>query len=203
MKVNGVIRRMVGMAYATVLMTSCVMIVKAGEAEPFIYSAETKEGQLTVNVHVPSGYRQAVLEISSDVKGDWNAIAAGNITGEEGLVSFTLPDGEPIRFMRIRAGQEGALPKVPFHGQKHFSFEPGFFQFPEKQPEQPYPSFGVTPVWDLGETKKIGHLLNRVAYGPSLEDVTRVEEMGIRPYILSQLKAGNPNRPLPQRLSEK
>ena len=52
------------------------------------------------------------------------------------------------------------------------------------------PPFGLNPVWSLGQAKKIGHLLNRIAYGPSLADVTKVEELGVESYIESQL---NPN----------
>ncbi len=39
----------------------------------------------------------------------------------------------------------------------------------------------------LTEDQKIGHVLNRLAYGPSLGDVSRVREMGIAAYIEEQL----------------
>ncbi len=39
----------------------------------------------------------------------------------------------------------------------------------------------------LSEEEKIGHVLNRVAYGPSAADVARVRAMGVRAYLDEQL----------------
>ena len=163
--------------------------LKSDDLEPFIYATEVSGGQVVVSVHVPAGHMSAALEISNDVSSGWKPIVAGKLTGEEGLVTFTFPDDQPIRFMRIQAAPTTELPKVPFSSPSHFSIEPGFYLFPEYE-EDKVPPFGLNPVWSLGQAKKIGHLLNRIAYGPSLADVTKVEELGVESYIESQL---NPN----------
>jgi hypothetical protein len=46
----------------------------------------------------------------------------------------------------------------------------------------------------LTEEQKIGHVLNRVAYGPSPEDLERVRDIGATAYIQEQLH--------PERLSD-
>ena len=160
--------------------------LRAGSTEPFIYSTELKGEQVVISVHVPAGHMSTVLEISNDVASGWQPIVAGKLSGEESLVTFTFPDNQPIRFMRVKVGPSAELPKVPFSEAEHFSVEPGFYVFPEYE-DGKMPPFGLNPVWSLGQAKKIGHLLNRIAYGPSLADVTKVEELGIEGYIESQL----------------
>jgi len=160
--------------------------LQGGSDEPFIYSTEISADQVIVNTYVPAGHMSAVLETSNDVSTGWQSIVAGKLSGEEGLVQFTFPDDQPIRFMRVFAGPSIELPKVPFAEAEHFSFEPGFYVFPEHE-DNKVPPFGLNPVWSLGQAKKVGHLLNRIAYGPTIEDVTKVEEMGISNYIESQL----------------
>ena len=160
--------------------------LRAGSDEPFIYATELREEQVIVSVHVPAGHMSTVLEISNDVASGWQPTVAGELTGEEGLVTFTFPDDQPMRFMRVQAGPSVEPPKVPFAGSRHFSVEPGFYLFPEYE-DAMVPPFGLNPVWSLGQARKIGHLLNRIAYGPSLADVTKVEEIGIEAYIESQL----------------
>jgi hypothetical protein len=160
--------------------------LRAGSTEPFIYSTELKGEQVVISVHVPAGHMSTVLEISNDVASGWQPIVAGKLSGEEGLVTFTFPDNQPIRFMRVKANSSAELPEVPFSEAKHFSVEPGFYVFPEHK-DGKVPPFGLNPVWSLGQAKKIGHLLNRIAYGPNLADVTKVEELGIEGYIESQL----------------
>ena len=160
--------------------------MRADSNEPFIYATNLKGEQVVVSVHVPAGHLSAVLEISNDVASGWQPVVAGELTGEEGLVKFTFPDNQPVRFMRVQVGPSVELPKTPFGSERHFSVEPGFYQFPEQEDAE-VPPFGLSPVWSLGQAKKIGHLLNRIAYGPSLADVTKVEEIGIEAYIESQL----------------
>ena len=170
----------------TLLLISGPKSLLAESAEPFIYATELDEEDIVVKVHVPSGHLSAVLEISNDVSFGWQPIVAGSLTGEEGLVIFRFPDDRPNRFMRVKAAPSIDLPKVALTGASHFSVEAGFYQFPEHDDEK-VPTFGLNPVWSLGQAKKIGHLLNRIAYGPSLLDVTKVEEIGIEAYIESQL----------------
>ena len=42
----------------------------------------------------------------------------------------------------------------------------------------------------LSEHEKIGHVLNRLGYGPSLSDSARVRKMGVDAYIEEQLQPG-------------
>ena len=156
-----------------ILVNICIMsptTLCAGNTEPFIYETELIGEQVIVSVHVPAGHMSTVLEISNDVASGWQPIVAGQLTGEEGLVTFTFPDNQPIRFMRVQTGPSAELPKVPFSVAPHFSFEPGFYVFPEYE-DAKVPPFGLNPVWSLDQAKKIGHLLNRIAYGPSLLDI--------------------------------
>ncbi len=176
--------------------------LRAESSEPFIYSTEIDGNQIVVNVHVPSGHLSAVLEISNDVNTGWQPIVAGTLTGEEGLVTFRFPDNQPIRFMRVKAAPSIELPKVSFGGTPHFNVIPGFYEFLEFKDDK-VPTFGLNPVWSLGQAKKIGHLLNRIAYGPSLSDVTKVEEIGIGDYIDSQLNPNTADWQLSVRLNEK
>ena len=136
--------------------------MRADSNEPFIYATNLKGEQVVVSVHVPAGQLSAVHELSTDVATGWQPVVAGELTGEEGLVKFTFPDDQPIRFMRVQAGPSVELPKTPFGGKRHFSVEPGFYQFPEYD-DSKVPPFGLHPVWSLGQAKKIGHLLNRIA----------------------------------------
>jgi hypothetical protein len=54
------------------------------------------------------------------------------------------------------------------------------------------PFFSVSPVGSdgdlLNEEEKIGHLLNRIAYGPSAEDIQLVRNIGVQGYIEQQLQ---------------
>ena len=172
-----------------ILVNICIMsqtTLCAGNTEPFIYETELKGEHVIVSVHVPAGHMSTVLEISNDVASGWQPIVAGQLTGEEGLVTFTFPDNQPIRFMRVQTGPSAELPKVPFSVAPHFSFEPGFYVFPEYE-DAKVPPFGLNPVWSLDQAKKIGHLLNRIAYGPSLSEINIIEKIGVESYIESQL----------------
>ncbi|MDE2642378.1 MAG: hypothetical protein OSB55_06455 [Verrucomicrobiota bacterium] len=176
--------------------------LRAGNTEPFIYETELKGEQIIVSVHVPAGHMSTVLEISNDVASGWQPIVAGQLTGEEGLVTFTFPDNQPIRFMRVLAGPSTKLPKVPFSEAPHFLVEPGFYVFPEYE-DAKVPPFGLNPVWSLGQAKKIGHLLNRIAYGPSLSDISKVEEIGVESYIESQLNPSTADwQPTPRQIKK-
>ena len=154
--------------------------VLAQSDEPFIFETEVKADEVIVSAHVPAGYQSAVLEISNDVSKDWLPIVAGQMAGEEGIVTFRFPDNEPSGFMRVRAGFTAEIPNAPYSGSKHFKVDPGFYIFPEYE-DADVPPFGLNPVWSLNQSKKIGHLLNRIGYGPQLDDVTQIEKMGIEP----------------------
>ena len=45
--------------------------------------------------------------------------------------------------------------------------------------------------------------MNRIAYGPHLDDVTQIESMGIEPYIMSQLRSVVPQWQKSTKLQEK
>ena len=104
--------------------------------------------------------------------------------------------------MRVQTGPSAELPKVPFSVVPHFSFEPGFYVFPEYE-DAKVPPFGLNPVWSLDQAKKIGHLLNRIAYGPSLSDINIIEKIGVESYIESQLNPSTADwQPSPRRIKK-
>ena len=41
---------------------------------------------------------------------------------------------------------------------------------------------------EISEVQRIGHLLNRIAYGPTLADIERIQNIGINNYIEEQLR---------------
>ena len=172
-------------ALSAVLLTGASSVLAESD-EPFIFSTKVKGEEVIVSAHVPAGYQSAVLEISNEVSKGWEPIVAGAMVGEEGIVTFRFPDNQPTGFMRVRAGYTIELPKAPYNGSNYFTVDPGFYIFPEFE-DADVPPFGLNPVWSLNHAKKIGHLLNRIGYGPQLDDVTQIEKMGIEPYIESQL----------------
>ena len=179
------LRRITKTTLLAVLAKGTCSVLAESDA-PFIFATEIKGDEVVINAHVPAGYQSAVLEISNDVSKGWQPIVTGEMVGEEGIVTFRFPDNEPAGFMRVRAGYTNELPPAPYNGAEHFTVDPGFYIFPEFE-DSNVPPFGLNPVWSLNQAKKIGHLLNRIGYGPQLNDVTQIEKMGIGPYIESQL----------------
>jgi len=171
---------------AVILTGTCSVLAESDE--PFIFATKVERDEVIVSAHVPAGYQSAVLEISNDVSKGWQPIVTGTMVGEEGVVTFRFPDNQPAGFMRVRAGYTNELPNAPYNGSEYFTVDPGFYIFPEFE-DSDVPPFGLNPVWSLNQAKKIGHLLNRIGYGPQLDDVTQIEKMGIEPYIESQLSS--------------
>ena len=172
----------------SIVIFSKISFARADNEEPFIFTTNVKGDRVIVSAHVPAGYQSAVLEISNDVSRGWQPIVTGQMVGEEGVVTFNFPDIQSIGFMRVRAGYSTDIPNAPYNGPEYFKVDPGFYIFPEYE-DADAPPFGLNPVWSLNQSKKIGHLLNRIGYGPQLDDVTQIEKMGIEPYIESQLSS--------------
>ena len=172
----------------SIVIFSKISFALADNEEPFIFTTNVKGDRVIVSAHVPAGYKSAVLEISNDVSRGWQPIVTGQMVGEEGVVTFNFPDIQSIGFMRVRAGYSTDIPNAPYNGPEYFKVDPGFYIFPEYE-DADAPPFGLNPVWSLNQSKKIGHLLNRIGYGPQLDDVTQIEKMGIEPYIESQLSS--------------
>ncbi|MDP6893646.1 MAG: hypothetical protein QF731_10740, partial [Verrucomicrobiota bacterium] len=159
---------------AVILTGACSVLAQSDE--PFIFTTKVDGGEVIVSAHVPAGYQSAVLEISNDVSKGWQSIVTGTMAGEEGVVTFRFPDNQPTGFMRVKAGYTNELPNSPYSGSEYFTVDPGFYIFPEFE-DSDVPPFGLNPVWSLNLAKKIGHLLNRIGYGPQLDDITQIEKM--------------------------
>ena len=152
--------------------------------EPFIYATEVSGEDVVVSVNVPSGYQSAVLEISNDVNAGWQPIVADD-GRREGLVTFRFPDDKTNCFMRVRAGHPPKLPNTTFPVDSILKSSPVFI-FSRNTKKRKCLPLASTRFGVLAKQKKLGTLLNRIAYGPHLDDVTQIESMGIEPYIKSQ-----------------
>jgi hypothetical protein len=150
---------------------------------------------LIISTQSPPGYRHAVLEAGSgQSNAAWMPLIAGQLDGvESALIYFTLPlNAMPTsdQFLRARVGWELDPPMNPrWSGAEYFRVEP-------------LPANGATgslipetsgPNWS--EASQIGHLLNRIAYGPSPSDFAAVQSQGIQAFVDNQLNPGNEPEP--------
>jgi uncharacterized protein (DUF1800 family) len=120
---------------------------------------------------LPAGYRYAVVE-SRDQLGsgqEGEILVAGALEGAGGAAWFKIPEPESTRFLFIRLVNDDVPPQPQHEGPEYFSFN------------------GEIPVHVIGVEQRAGHLLNRIAYGPTLDDLQKIDEMGITGYIDWQL----------------
>lgn len=151
--------------------------VTAADARPLICSLEHDAGQLVISAHIPAGFRHIVLEQSTGSPGsEWEPLVAGPLNGDIALATFRVAAPESrVLLLRTRVGESVAVPSAPFSGAQ-------FLAVTDR------PDAGAGDLVCLtGRQEKVGHLLNRVAYGPSASDLERVDSMGIAAYIEEQL----------------
>lgn len=136
---------------------------------PIISSVAVQSNKLLVYVNIPSGYGHVVLEAGDDiVHGYPEPLVAGGLNGAEAIVSFSVPVSGQIRFMKVRAGTESAVPTSTYSGPAHFN------------------AFYPNDV-ALTEEEKMGHVLNRLGYGMSPDDLDAIRSMGVANYVERQL----------------
>lgn len=138
---------------------------------PVIEAIRLENGALVISAGVPVGYRHAVLESGDTVlQAAREAVIAGPLNGGSGVVTFRFPDPQAPKFLRIRLGTEAAVPAATHTGAAFYSVVYGG---------------GGGP---LSVAEKAGHVLNRLAYGPTVEDLAAVQAMGVESYLEQQLK---------------
>lgn len=135
--------------------------------------------RLKVKAVVPRGYSFAMLEAMEPGEfTDWVPLIAGGIDGRSSLVTFSLRDPENFLMMRVRVG---SLPDVPFARETG-----GEVMDVEYLPDGGGGS-SLTPV------QEAGHVLNRLGYGISAEDLGYVLNIGAPAYVQEQLAPSDPD----------
>ena len=141
----------------------------AGDLRPVISSIAMQNNRLILYANVPAGYGHVVLEAGTDVvQGFPESLVAGGLNGGEAIVSFSVPVSGALRFMKIRVGAEGTPPTSTYSGPAYFN---------------------AVYVNDAALTadQKAGHVLNRLGYGVSPDDLQLVQTMGVANYVEMQL----------------
>jgi len=127
-------------------------------------------GRVLIQSDLPPGARHIVLE-SADNLQNWSPMVSSGLTGTGGAkVTFRIPKSSSSSFFRLRAGTDAAVPNATFMA--------------------PSPMLSVLYGDDgelLSDSDQVGHVLNRIAYGPSMSDFLRVNAMGAAEYIQEQL----------------
>ncbi|MCC6235270.1 MAG: DUF1800 family protein, partial [Verrucomicrobiales bacterium] len=143
----------------------------AAASAPAITSVMVQNNTLVVSASVPSGYRHAVIESGATVvQAARESVIAGALNGSPAIVTFLLPNPGETRFLRVRFGTSETVPTATFTGSQYFSVD---YQVPGTEP--------LTPL------ERAGHLLNRLAYGPTATDLQTVQTLGASAYIEQQL----------------
>ncbi|MFM1945021.1 MAG: hypothetical protein RI897_4003 [Verrucomicrobiota bacterium] len=145
--------------------------VLAGE-KPVIQSVTRDGEQIVVRVGLPSGFRHVVLEASGNVIEPASiSLVAGALDGSEAVAIFQVPVETDARFLSLRVGEQEDVPGSVYSG-------PGYL--------------AVTSLSDVGlsDAEAVGHVLNRVGYGPGAGDRLWAETLGAGGYVLAQLDPG-------------
>jgi len=141
-----------------------------GSEQPVINSVVRQGDQIVVRVGLPSGFGHVVLEERNSPEGSTLVpLVAGGLNGTEAVATFQFPVEASARFLTLRVGPELEVPGSTYSGPAYLA---------------------VTALSDLPLTdvEKVGHVLNRVAYGPSAADKTWLENVGVNGYLESQLQ---------------
>ncbi len=132
------------------------------------------DGTVTVVAQFPPGYRYGLLEAlhGDQVSLQWEALISGPLNGAANTVTFQIPDPGDRCIVRLEAGVDTNVPSAPLTGSNY-----------------------MVPVYGEGGTyvqpaSKVTHVLNRIAYGPSVEDYATADTFGVGNYITGQLNPG-------------
>lgn len=147
--------------------------------------------RMIIQTQAPPGYRHAILEVGSgNPNQPWTAWISGPLSGiEPSLVTFSLPlanmpSGAPL--FRARVGWELESPVSSVYSG------PDYFQATDLPANGARGS--LTPSEEINnwsEVAKIGHVLNRIAYGPSPTTFRQLQTTGVTDYINNQLEPGD------------
>ncbi len=137
---------------------------------PTICVSSVDANNLVVAAHIRSGFSTVVLETRPEAgTGPWSSHVSGAVDGREGMVVFTAPSPGPNAFYRIRTGNEGSPPPAAYTGASHFTVV-----------------YGLTSCL-FSEDERVGHVLNRLAYGPSEADLQLIASIGLEAWLNQQL----------------
>ncbi len=155
----------------------------AAQEQPELESLTRNPDQsITVVGSVPAGYQNALLEVlhGDAVSTQWMPHVSGPLNGGRSTITFSLPDPGGRCIVRLQVGDSAAVPPAPLSGLEYM-----------------IPSYGEGGTY-VAPASQVTHLLNRIAYGPSVGDYATVEAMGVPSYIMQQLnpasidETGNP-----------
>ncbi|MBL9127426.1 MAG: DUF1800 family protein [Verrucomicrobiales bacterium] len=139
---------------------------------PSIQSIVTRGSEIVVAAQIPGGHSQVVLQGSATVdQGFDQALVAAQVTGQPGIATFRVPNpgGAGFGFLRIRSGSESTLPVAVYPADSHFSIE--------------YTGTGGP----LTAAERANHVLSRLAYGPTPDELQAVTTSGVAAFIEQQL----------------
>ncbi len=190
---TGILKEKIFRFVLRILCITMPLSTTASGSRPVMIDVQLDESgqRMIIQTQAPPGYRHAILEVGSGKSGDsWTAWISGPLSGiEPALVTFSLPiSGMPSSapLFRARVGWELNPPVSSiFSGPEYFEAE-------ELPPNGAFGSLTESEGqnnWD--QTTKIGHLLNRIAYGPSPTSFREVSSVGVSQYIESQLSPGD------------
>ncbi len=141
---------------------------------PTVQSIDTEpDGSVCVIAEVPPGFRHVVLERYDVGSGTWENLIAGPLNGASNAVTFIDTVAGARNIYRITAGEDVNVPPAPF-GDDPAHFAAAY-------------SGSTEPI--TGDAQ-IGHILNRVAYGPTAADYATLKVDGAASYIEKQLDPG-------------
>ncbi|MGE3311951.1 MAG: DUF1800 family protein, partial [Limisphaerales bacterium] len=163
-------------ALAPVLATAISGLAAAGTAAaqttdgPRIQSILTRGAEVVISTQIPAGYRHAALEGTASVESAFSeSLVAAPTSGAPGTATFRIPNAGASRFLRVRLGTETTVPPATYPAEGHFSIEYS----------------GTSGPLTAGE--RASHVLSRLTYGPTPEDLMAVQSTGVAAFIESQL----------------
>jgi hypothetical protein len=172
--------------FALALLTAASLVPESASAQigglPVVSDVGYKtDGKLEVQAIVPRGNSFALLEaLEPGETSDWVPLIAGAIDPRLALVTFSLKDPQNFLMMRVRVGA-GVAGEVPFARETG-----GEVMDIEYLPDGGGGST-LTPM------QQAGHVLNRLGYGVSAQDLGYVLNIGAPAYIQEQLAPADPD----------
>ncbi len=137
---------------------------------PRIQSILARGAEVVISARIPAGYRHAALEGSTTVDSAFDeALVAAGTSGAPGTATFRIPNLAASRFLRIRLGTDTTVPPATYPADGHFSIEYSGISGP------------------LTADERTSHVLSRLTYGPTPEEMQAIETTGVAAYIEKQL----------------
>lgn len=171
MKSNKFLCRLVNVAVLSLTLLGVGALGVFGQnSRLMIDSSVLDAGNLSINASIPPGYDWAVLEerIDINVSGGANVVSGG-LMQSGGLLEISIPEPQKNVFLVLKLVSGGSQPAAQYTGEDHFKFD-------------------AQVTLDLiSSVNQPGHLLNRIAYGPTVGTLGEIEKSGIEEYIAHQL----------------